>query len=462
MLKKYFLWAMMTGMMLPGCRKFVQVGDPETSLGTATVFSSDATATAALMGMYSRAMTAQGSFFNGGNTLFPSLSADECMPTQSSPATDAFRDNALASNNTYIAQLYSSAYNTIYNANMLLENLERSKQQLSTSVRRQLTGEALFVRALVFSRLVVLWGGVPRVITTNADENAIMPASIPDSIYAQVIGDLRGADSLLDIAYAWEGSGSPERSRPNRWAAKALAARTWLTMGAWAEAEDAATAVINSGDYRLEASPDSVFLKGSREAILQFQPVSNSTNSAEGSYFLPADNPLAKPPYALDPFLLATFEPSDIRFADWVGIKTISGVTYAYPAKYKIRSGPPYREYDMVLRLAEVMLIRAEARAQQGKLDEAITDLDSIRSRAGLAGLPAGLTQADVLAAVAQERRIELFAEWGHRWADLKRWGQADIVLAAEKTGWKPAAKLYPFPLSDVQRNRQLQQNSGY
>jgi hypothetical protein len=461
MLKKYILWVMMTGMMLPGCRKFVQVGDPETSLGTATVFSGDETATAALMGMYSRAMTVQGSFFNGGNTFFPSLSADECIPTQSSPAIDAFSGNALASSNTYIAQLYSTAYNTIYNTNMLLENLDRSKQ-VTAGVRRQLTGEALFVRALVYSRLVVLWGGVPRVITTNADENAVMPKSIPDSIYSQVIKDLRGADSLLDPAYAWVGTGPSERSRPNRWAAKALAARTWLTMGAWVEAEVAATAVIDSGDYRLEASVDSVFLKGSREAILQLQPVSNSTNSAEGNYYLPPDNPQAKPPYALDSFLLAAFEPSDIRLARWVGTKIINGVTYAYPAKYKIRSGPPYREYEMVLRLAEVMLIRAEARAQQGKLDEAISDLNSIRSRAGLAGLSTGSTQADVLTAVAQERRIELFAEWGHRWADLKRWGQTDIVLAAEKTGWTPEAKLYPFPLSDVLRNHKLEQNSGY
>ncbi|MDO6433027.1 RagB/SusD family nutrient uptake outer membrane protein [Flavitalea sp. BT771] len=462
MLKKYMVWAMITGMLLPGCRKFVQVGDPETSLGTATVFSGDETATAALMGMYSRAMTAQGSFLNGGNSLYPALSADECALTQASPGLEAFRDNALASNNTYIAQLYSSAYNTIYNANMLLENVDRSKQKLSTSVWRQIKGEALFVRALVYSRLVVLWGGVPRVITTNADDNATKGGSVPDSIYSQVIGDLQGADSLLDITYAWAGSGPPERTRPNRWAAKALAARIWLTMGHWVEVEAAATAVIESGDYQLEASPDSVFLKGSREAILQFQPVGNSINSAEGYSYLPADNPLAKPAFVLDPVLLAAFEPQDIRLPHWVGTKIINGVTYAYPAKYKVRAAFPYREYEMVIRLAEVLLIRAEARAQQGRLDDAISDLNRIRSRAGLADLLTGVPQTDILAAIAQERRIELFTEWGHRWADLKRWGQADVILAAEKAGWKPYAKLYPFPLSDVLRNLNLTQNDGY
>jgi len=460
-LKKYMIWAMITGLMLPGCRKFVQVGDPETSLGTATVFSSDETAKAALMGMYSRAMTVQGSFFNGGNTLYPSLSADECVLTQVSPALEAFSKNALSSNNTFIAQLYSTAYNTVYNANMLLENMDHSKQ-VSAPVRRQITGEALFVRALVYSRLVVLWGGVPLVTTTNADVNAIMAGCTTDSIYGQVIMDLRAADSLLDPAYAWSGGSSPaERTRPNRWAAQALAARTWLSMNAWAEAEAAATAVIESGAYQLEASPDSVFLKGSREAILQWQPVSNTINSAEGNYYLPGDNPQAKPAYVLDTALLAAFEPQDSRLARWVGTKTINGVTYAYPAKYKVRSGLPYREYDMVIRLAEVILIRAEARAQLGRLDDAIQDLNSIRHRAGLADLPVELTQADVLAAVAQERRIELFAEWGHRWADLKRWGQADLILGG-KPGWTADAKLYPFPLSDVQRNGNLHQNLGY
>jgi hypothetical protein len=460
MLKKYIVWVMMTGMMLPGCRKFVQVGDPETSLGTATIFSGDETATAALMGMYSRAMTVQGSFLNGGNTLYPSLSADECLLTQASPALEAFSHHALSSNNTWIAQLYSTAYNTVYNANMLLENIDRSNL-VSAHTRRQITGEALFVRALIFSRLVVLWGRVPLVTTTNADANAVMPGSAPDSIYGQVIRDLRGADSLLDAAYAWAGPGPAERTRPNRWAAKALAARTWLTMGMWAEAEAAASAVIESGIYQLEASPDSVFVKGSREAILQLQPVSNTINSAEGNYYLPGDNPQAKPAYTLDTALLAAFQPMDLRWARWVGTKTINGTTYAYPAKYKVRAGLPYREYDMVIRLAEVILIRAEARAQLGRLDDATQDLNSIRRRAGLADLPVELAQADVLAAVAQERRIELFAEWGHRWADLKRWGQADSILGG-KPGWTADAKLYPFPLSDVQRNGNLHQNQGY
>jgi hypothetical protein len=460
-LKKYFLLTMAFWGILAGCRKFVQVPDPSNSLGTGTVFSGDANATAALMGMYSRAMTSPGAFLNGGNTIFPALSADECILTQVSPTLQVFSDNMLSSDNLYIFQLYSSAYNTLYNTNVLLENLENSLQ-VSLPVRRQIMGEAYFVRAFVYSRLVALWGDVPLLTGTNADANAIAPRSSKDSIYGQILQDLHHAGSLLSTDYAWAGTGPADRTRPNRWAASALAAEVLLHMQRWADAEAAASAVIESGAYAMESSVDSVFVKGSLEAIWQLQPVSNSMNSAEGYYYLPLDNAQARPAYVLSPQLLAAFQPGDKRRLQWVGTKTIDGTAYDYPAKYKIRTGPPYGEYNMALRLAAIYLIRAEARAQQGALQAAIDDLDVIRQRAGLAELSPAISRDTVLAAVAQERRVELFAEWGQRWIDLKRWGQADSVLGAEKTGWTADAKLYPFPIKDMERNPALVQNPGY
>ena len=123
----------------------------------------------------------------------------------------------------------------------------------------------------------------------------------------------------------------------------------------------------------------------------------------------------------------------------------------------------------MVLRLAEQYLIRAEANAHSGDLASAIKDLNIIRQRAGLGTLPSSLTQAQVIAAVAQERRIELFAEWGHRWFDLKRTGQVDAVMSeitpqkvGAITGWKSYQQLYPIPQSERQLNPNLTQNPGY
>jgi len=81
-------------------------------------------------------------------------------------------------------------------------------------------------------------------------------------------------------------------------------------------------------------------------------------------------------------------------------------------------------------------------------------------------GLPtySGATdQASVLSAIMKERQVELFAEWGHRWFDLKRTNTANSVLGAEKpTTWKSTAVLYPIPVTEIINNPKLVQNPGY
>jgi starch-binding outer membrane protein, SusD/RagB family len=145
-----------------------------------------------------------------------------------------------------------------------------------------------------------------------------------------------------------------------------------------------------------------------------------------------------------------------------VGSKTVAGKIYNYPWKYKIRDiGLPLTEYNMVIRYAEILLIRAEAKAHLNKLDEAIDDLNLIRSRAGLPLLTIA-DQASLLKAIEHERRIELFAEWGHRWFDLKRTGRATEILAPLKPAWKPSAMLFPIPQNERLRNPLLTQNPGY
>jgi hypothetical protein len=446
----------------PGCKKFVEVSPPDTQLQTGLIFSSDQTATAAMMGVYSRAMATSGYFLNGGNSLYPGLSSDEFAGTAAAASVDAFAGNSLSSANYFISLLYSSAYNTIYDANAMIEDLQASKG-ITVTTKRQLRGEALCLRALTYFHLVDLYGPVPLETSTNYAVNAVAPRFAVTAVYGQIVTDLQAADSLLDTAYAVNPADPEARTRPNKWAARSLLARAYLYRGQWAAAEDAATAVLGVSDYRLEPSLDSVFRAGSREAIWQLQPVSATTNSAEGYFFVPASGALMKPAYALTNFLLNAFEPGDRRRLHWVGSKTVSGVTYTYPFKYKVRTGLyPYTEYDMVLRLAEQFLIRAEARAQQNNRSGALADLDMVRARAGLAVLPAGLSVAQVLVAVAQERRIELFAEWGHRWSDLRRTGQADAVLGVEKPGWQHNAALYPIPLTDIERNPAIVQNPGY
>jgi hypothetical protein len=147
----------------------------------------------------------------------------------------------------------------------------------------------------------------------------------------------------------------------------------------------------------------------------------------------------------------------------WTGNTDIGGEVYYYPYKYKISAGSPASEFHIVLRLAEQYLIRAEARIQQGKIAGAIADLNMIRIRAHLSPLTTPMTPALATAALLREKRIELFAEFGHRWLDLKRTNKVDQVIGTLKPStWQPTAALWPVPQVQRSANPFLTQNKGY
>jgi hypothetical protein len=117
----------------------------------------------------------------------------------------------------------------------------------------------------------------------------------------------------------------------------------------------------------------------------------------------------------------------------------------------------------MVLRLAEQYLISAEAKAQLDDINGAATALNALRTRAGLPNTTAATKEA-MLAAIAHERQTELFAEWGHRWMDLKRTNKATAVLGAisNKQPFKAGQLLYPIPPTEITNDPNLQQNPEY
>src|SRR5690606_22566439 len=143
-----------------------------------------------------------------------------------------------------------------------------------------------------------------------------------------------------------------------------------------------------------------------------------------------------------------------------------------YPTKYKDnRSADGITEYSMVMRLAEQYLIRAEARARQDKLTDAVegvgnsaeSDLNAVRTRAGLAGTDAD-TKSSMLLAIEDERLRELYTEWGHRWLDLKRTNRTTAVLEPLKPGWNETKELFPIPAIQFINDPAMegQQNPGY
>ena len=443
-------------LLLSSCKKFVESDIPKTAITGATVFSSDATANAAIVGLYSRMNENLPGFFNGGLTLYTGFSSDELTYSSTDPSYTEFYQNALTPGNSLLRNdAWAIPYQCIYHCNAIIENLEKSPN-VTPSTKLKIVGEAKFIRALCHFYLVNLFGDIPLITTTDYAVNSLRPRSARQEVYAQIIKDLMAAKD--DLADSYTG---PDRVRPNKYTAIALLSRVYLYNENWQQAATEASSIINNtSQYQLVSDLDKVFVKSSTETIWQLMPVIPNLNTAEGYLFSQLSN---VPLYgSLSDSLVASFETGDQRKFFWTREYTGSQI-YFIPNKYKVGVSNSLTEYNIVFRLAEQYLIRAEARAQLNNMEEAIEDVNVIRSRAGLDPITGSLSKTEVLALIEKERKAELFTEWGHRWMDLKRTGHAQNILQPIKgINWQASDTLYPLPLSEIQNNPNLHQNPGY
>lgn len=456
-----------------GCNKAVEIDPPVSKIVSEDAFAGNASATSVMTGMYSAMINDRG-FASGNNSIsmLEGMAADELtnyLPAILGPALAEFYTNTYNIGSSYF---WNEFYQRLYTCNVTIEGVTASKG-ISEPVRQQLLGEAKFMRALIYFYAVNTYGDVPLALTSDYRTNNTLSRTPKEQVYAQIIADLKDAQSLMGEAY-FRGviAGTMERARPNKLAATALLARVYLYQKDWANAEAQATAVISNAAYQLEQDLNKTFTTTTKEAIwylLTVDPSNYATYDAQA--FIPSTNPPGVTPVtpgALSASLINSFEQGDARRNNWVGTyPATNGTTYYYPFKYqKNPSGTP--EALMVLRLSEQYLIRAEARAQQGNIigaSGAQADVDAIRSKALLPGTTATDKDA-MLAAIAQERRLELFTEWGHRWFDLIRTDKIDEVmnvLSPQKGGvWDPNHKVLPIPFSETQLNPNIKQNPGY
>jgi len=450
------------------CKKMVSIDEPVSSITTKGTFSSDVTATSAVVAIYSKLINTRGGalFGSGGTTIYTALSSDELTKIGVSGVDLQFNSNDLLKDNFIVySQLWSPAYFAVYQANSCIEGLQKS-ESINERVKNQLIGECKFLRAFSFFYLTNLWGDIPMPLTSDWNQTYLLERTPKEEVYNQVITDLKDAQNLLPNDYSISNN---EKIRANRLSATALLARVYLYMKDWPNVENEASDVINSGVYTLNVNLNEVFLKNSSEAILQFQPDKTAPPFAVVEQFNFTGTPL----YYLTNTLLSAFENGDLRakpknWLDTIHVPAITGPRYFYPFKYKVRqgtSGGNITEYYMVLRLAEQYLIRAEARANGAGpgLSGAVEDINKIRVRAGLPNYGGPTNKDSVLMAIEHERQVEFFCEWGHRWLDLIRTNRASSILGAIKgTSWQATDQLYPIPLSEMQKNPNLTQNAGY
>ncbi|MBS1526461.1 MAG: RagB/SusD family nutrient uptake outer membrane protein [Bacteroidetes bacterium] len=441
-----------TLIMVASCKKFVDVGLPKNQLISSEVFADSTNANSALAGIYYSAISTYLGLNAGGLPLYSGLSADELTPTGSSTEPVQFYSNNILSNNNSNAVFWGGAYSSIYSANAIIQGVTASTG-ISAHAKLQLIGEARFVRAYEYFCLLNLYGGVPLVLSTDYKTTALMPRATIEQVYTQIVDDLQFAETNL-------GSNTGTNDRPNSLVASALLAKVYLYLAKNDLAATEATKVITSGNYSLEADPNNVFLSGSAETIWQLDLPYNHFTWI-GQILVPTST-RAVPKYVINPVLLNSFETGDLRASSWINVNVARGNTFSYPYKYKSNVlASSTTEGYVLLRLADIYLVRAEAEVALGKLEDGANDINLIRARALLPGVEVS-DAAQLLMAVQNERRHEMFCEEGNRWFDLKRWNLANAALGSVKTGWKPEAQLYPIPVNQISANPNLTQNPGY
>jgi len=446
MTRKYisYLFLLLTG--CPSCKKFVDTPVPSNQIPPDAVFSSDASATAALMGAYYSVQNTTSTVFLDG-----SFFSDELLFLNSSGSTDQ------AINNTYDPTVdygfFTSYYKTIYNCNAILQSLGNATT-LSDSIKTLARGESKFLRAYSHFRLLNFYGSIPLTTTTDVAVTAVQGNTPIARIYDTIISDLRDAYNILPATYP-----SADRVRANKWAAGAMLARVYLYKKDYANADAVAGQVISSGVYTLPADLNTVFLKGSNETIWQIWQINGYTNL--GGTWLP-QTPASMIYYYARPQLVNDITSGDLRKTAWLKNGTGPDSVKYYPYKYKLRATSASSAEDLVqLRLAEQYLIRAEARAQEGSIADGLADVNVIRRRAGLTDTTAA-DAAGLLGTIEHERRIELMFEDAHRWCDLNRTGRTTYWLAPIKPTWQARDTLLPIPLTILMTNPNLKQNAGY
>jgi starch-binding outer membrane protein, SusD/RagB family len=453
MMKRYLL--PMALVLAVGCDSVLQT-EPVTSLPAEQQIVDAATARASLVGAYQALQSA--SYYGLDLQLFGDLPADNATWAGTFQFLNDIGVNDIKADNAEVTAFWTQIYRQVNRVNVLIDRVPKVAS-ISPAVRDSILGQAYFMRALDFHNLVKFWAGVPMPLVPVVDPSeasAYTRATVPE-MYTQILADLDKAQTLV-VPSTNTRTVTPMAIRAIRARVlfyKASSPGNTTAAADYAAALAEAEAVLAGRDALTEPYANLFAATGANTTEDIFRIVyfgSVETNSL-GNYYLNAGRHELTPTANLN----AAYTAGDTR-KTWNIRTTGVGVRPLEGAKYRTRPGT---EHVHVIRLAEVMLIKAEVLARQGNLPGSIAEYNKVRVRAGLAPHVLGVDvtdQASVILAIEKERRLELFAE-GDRWPDLVRLGRA----AAVKSLTKPGFALLPIPLREVRTtNPPLAQNPDY
>ncbi|WP_210486672.1 RagB/SusD family nutrient uptake outer membrane protein [Rufibacter aurantiacus] len=501
MKKKIIALSILAGLSFQACEDIVEV-EPETSLATSTALSTLGSYRAVLTSAYDRIQSF--TYWGRDMALLGDALSDNIF-TETSQASGRYTGVNRNTRNSHFG-IWGTAYGTINDLNTIIANIDNLSVGASEEAgKAQVKAQALALRAMVYFDLARIYGYEPnkipasgtgagfnksvvlRLAPTNTPQDATMtPRATVTEVYTQIETDLKAAIPVLDAAGT-----SGARYNMNKGAAHALLGKVYLYWEKWAEAEEQlkfALANTNAtlapnivAAFNTVPNPESLFelnfvqatevagVLGVNDSPFTYTqpngrntPLSGTANVSTYGGQTPSAELLAL--FGLDPTLSNQATVLDVR-KNWFfrsASSTSGNVTYTWSNKYNAANGA-YTDNIKIIRYADVLLMLAEAHVMQGELADAVALLTTLKtSRNSAALIPA--TQGELFQYIKDERRRELFFE-GHRWFDLKRWGEGITKPAATAVGLIAPDDyriLAPIPTAEVTLNPSLPQNPGY
>lgn len=350
-------------------------------------------------------------------------------------------NHAFTVTNSAIVGAYQANYSLINLVNWAISEIPKVEDpQLSVTEKNKLLGEAHFIRALAYFHLVRSWGGVQLQLQPTRDLNSLgdISRSTASETFNQIFKDLKHAEDFLP------NDDATTRNRIQKSLVYGIRAKVNLYAGNYDQVEEDANKVIENPKYKLVTSYSDFFQEPflSSESVFELSATTNNTGVSASPWLPSTGTPRGS----------YEFRPTQ-AFIDLINNPEVGGTRSAllgkrgedYYGKLYHTINPSLNSI-YVLRLADLYLIRAEARilAPNQNISGALGDLNLIRQRAQISPLPEFLTAAEILDAVHHERRLE-FALEGDRWYDLVRTQKAGEVLGVQPNFW-----LFPIPQVDV------------
>jgi hypothetical protein len=427
-----------------------------------------------------------GGTYGSNSYVFGEIRTDNTVPVPSGSVTDQdeFHRFYIKTTNPFISGRWNDCYAAIARCNPILERI--GAISMDNNLKARYIAETKFLRALYYFQLVQTFGDVPLVLKEIKDpgEGYNYARSPKAEVYAQIERDLADAEAILPNAYS-----GADLGRATKGAAKAILGRVLLVEHKYPQAAAKLKEVIDLGVYNLLTNYTDVFRvnnKYNAEGIFDVQYKSGQVGLGNGwpNSFAPLNSGNFVIAFGGDgnnvptSDLIAEYETNDLRFNATIATQYTNTTTGAivkvnYTKKY---FDVPAAKNDNgnnipVIRYADVLLMYAEALNEQGYVagGDAFTNLNKVRTRAGLAALTAAQVpdQQNFRLAMEHERRVE-FAFENLRWYDLVRTGRAVTVLNGKKTllnlvnNVTDAATVFPLPQSQIDITQgKLTQNTG-